>query len=49
MLLDELISIRLYSFRENGFLINVLAANVKTGLVVSPDELRIDLVKKLKN
>lgn len=46
--LDELMSTRLDSFNENGFLINVLAANGKTRLVVIPDELRVDLEKNQK-
>jgi hypothetical protein len=47
--LDELLSTRLASFEENGFLINVFSKPSKTGFVVSSDEFRADLEEELEN
>ncbi|RZK34189.1 MAG: DUF2750 domain-containing protein [Hymenobacter sp.] len=47
--LDELLSTRLKSFEENGFLINVFSKLGKTGFIVSSDEFRADLEEELEN
>ncbi len=47
--LDELLSTRLESFEENGFLINVFPKPGKTGFVVSSDEFRADLEEELES
>jgi hypothetical protein len=49
ILLDELLSTRLKSFEENGFLINVFSKLGKTGFIVSSDEFRADLEEELEN
>jgi len=47
--LNELLTTRLESFKENGFLINVFSKPNKTGFVVSSDEFRADLEEELEN
>lgn len=47
--LDELLSTRLESFKENGFLVNVFSKPSKTGFVVSSDKFRTDLEEELGN
>ncbi|RZJ61213.1 MAG: DUF2750 domain-containing protein [Hymenobacter sp.] len=47
--LNELLTTRLESFKENRFLINVFSKPNKTGFVVSSDEFRADLEEELEN